>query len=159
MADIPWAMQDLLARKYAIMQQQADAATFGAQTQRIGVQAAAGLDQARAAVVLPESNAQVKNQNAATALAMTQNRLLPLTTDANIGLTRAQTGNTIANTALTGEQVTAARMNNRVVPGVASALGNVLGATRPALTFSTSEDDDPLAIKATGRSRLLDLGF
>lgn len=68
-----------LRQKYAQLQQQADATTQNAQTSSVVGRAAANLDNVRAA-------------------------LMPAESKANIGLTRANTGQAIANTGLITEQ-------------------------------------------------------
>lgn len=84
--DMPAGMADLLARKYAILQQQADAGTTTANANANAANAAAKLDTERANVVAPESRA-------------------------NIGLTVANTGLARANTGLVGAQADQTRKN------------------------------------------------
>ena len=97
---IPGDIETFLNRKYAILQQQADAATSNANTANLTGRAQAGLDQVRtqllpkesaasiakmgaetgligqqASVIAPESRARIANLNAETALTGTNNRI------------------------------------------------------------------------------------
>lgn len=76
---MPEGMAQLLARKYAIMQQQADAGTISA-------------------------NAGANAANAGAKLDLTKAKLLPGESEANIGLTKAQAGLAGAQSRFTGVQ-------------------------------------------------------
>lgn len=78
MVDIPWDMQALLARKYAILQQQADAGTLTAQANAQAAQAASAVDYARAGVIPKESRSQIGLNAAQRALIAAQaSRVVP----------------------------------------------------------------------------------
>lgn len=118
---MPWGFQELLNRKYAIMQQQAD-------TARVGVDAAAGLDRARTAVLPLESEANVAESRARTTnLGLTGQTIIPLA-NANLGLITAQTYATGAEGDNTRERTTGLRQLNRRRPGTAFGLSPAFGA-------------------------------
>lgn len=98
---LPEGMQYFLNRKYAILQQQADATSMNAVTGSITGEAQAGLDRTRAAwlpkesaaaiaktgaetnligqqaqIVVPESRARIRNMDAETSYTGTQNKVL-----------------------------------------------------------------------------------
>lgn len=113
---MPQGFQELLDRKYAILQQQAD-------TSRIGVQAGANLDNTRAHLMPLETDANVAESRARTTnLGLTGQTILPLA-NSTIGLQGAQGRNLDAETLLTGEQTTSAKQINRVRPLGAYGLG------------------------------------
>jgi hypothetical protein len=129
MADVDW--NALLQQKYAILQQQADAATRTAN-------ASANLDQARANVVPGESAANIAQTRANTDLIGQQAKYFGPTALANIDLTRANVGLAKANTAestarvgYTNQQTTGLSLLNRLydLPDPGSSLG---GSGMPA---------------------------
>lgn len=65
---MPWGFDDLLARKYAIMQQQADAGTLQAQSGATVANSSAALDRARTLLLPAESAANVGQVRAQTGL-------------------------------------------------------------------------------------------
>lgn len=106
---MPGGFQALLDRKYAIMQQQAD-------TARIGVDAAARLDNARATLLPGESEANIAESRARTTnLGLTGQTIVPLA-NSTIGLQSAQARGLDADTDLTRENTVTVRNANRRRP-------------------------------------------
>lgn len=82
---MPAGFGDLLAKKYALLQQGADATTRTAE-------AGANLEDVRAKLAPAESLAGVAKSNAETAGQLETNKYIGQTAQAGIGLTKAQTG-------------------------------------------------------------------
>lgn len=125
---MPTGFQELLDRKYSILQQQAD-------TARVGVDAAAGLDRARTIALPGESSANIAESRARTTnLGLTGQTIVPLAT-ANLGLLGAQTANLGAETEGTQERTIGLRQLNRRRPISDFGLGSSLsgGLTRLGL--------------------------
>jgi len=126
----PVDMNYFLARKYALLQQQADAGTSQAQTQSrqadtgalVGA-AAANLDRTRAGLLPGESAAQIAQQGAQTRLLGEQASIVQPLARAQIGQIGAETGlTTTQNKVLTRTALTPYRSL------IGSALGSTLGA-------------------------------
>lgn len=101
---MPSGMADLLARKYSIMQQQAD-------TQSMAAKAAANLDSVRASLMPKESAANIASTMANTAMTEKNtswidrlNEMGINLTKSQVGLNNANVGETKARTTLLGSQ-------------------------------------------------------
>lgn len=108
----------LLQRKYDILQQQAD-------TQRMGVSAAATLDRTRAGLLPAESSANVKNTLAQAGLYGSQARNIDEETKyvgplarASIGESGARSLNYKASAGYTTEQTAGERLLNKSIGGM-----------------------------------------
>lgn len=90
----------LIQKKYDLLQQQAD-------TSRMGAEAAAAFDRARAGVIPAESAANIARTQQETALVGEQAKYFGETAKAGIGLMGAQAGESKARVGLIGAQTTA----------------------------------------------------
>lgn len=97
MAGMPAGFDDLIRRKYDILQQQADASTATAR-------AAANLDSVKAGLMPRQTAADIAKINADIGLTNMQTRWFGPTAQANIGLARANAFQSLAAGALTNEQ-------------------------------------------------------
>ena len=88
---IPVEMQQFLDRKYALLQQNADAATKNAETGAMTGAAAAGLDKVRAALLPAESAAGIAKSGAETNLFNQQASVVVPESKANIAKIGAET--------------------------------------------------------------------
>lgn len=98
MASVPAIMQEFLNRKYAIAQQQADATTQNAATAAMTGKAAANLDTTRAGLLPAESQANIGLTQANTRMANLNADWLPRINEANIANTEANTADTRVGT-------------------------------------------------------------
>lgn len=128
---MPYGMADLLAKKYAILQQQADTGQYNAVSNRIGVDAAAGLDRVKAGILPGESAANIGLTRAQAMEAEARKRnidenikwISPLN-KANIALMGANTFEARSRGGLYGAQTDVAREGMRgfdLFGGMASA--------------------------------------
>ena len=95
---MPSGMMEFLNRKYAILQQQANATTQNAATAAMTGRAAANLDTVRAGLMPAESQANVGLTKANTQLANINAAWLPRINEANIANTQASTADTLVGT-------------------------------------------------------------
>lgn len=119
-----------LGRKYALLQQQADATTQNAASSAIASRAAADVDTARASLMPAESAAQIAAQRAQTNLTNLQSQTVLPESEARVGQMRAETG-------LTTERAIGERQLNKQTPTSQSSLQAVrrlLGRTAPSLS-------------------------
>lgn len=132
MADIDFDYY--LGRKYAILQQQADAGTVQSNASANAANAAASLDAARALTVPAESAANVGQTRANTKLLGQQAAWLGPQAQAQIAQQGAQTG--LIKSQTVGQRlanVDAFNMNVQTFQPTGSALGSVMGSSMPTL--------------------------
>jgi hypothetical protein len=111
---MPAGMADLLARKYMILQQQADATTKNAATGALVGAAGARLDNTRASLLPGQAAAEIAKLGADTLLTKEQTKIVLPESQARVRNLNANTGLTQAETSLTGERTIGERQLNRV---------------------------------------------
>lgn len=135
-----------LARKYAILQQQADATTQNANSSAVASAAAAAVDRTRAGLMPAESAAQIAQQGAQTRLLGEQAAVVRPESAARIASMNAETALTGTNNQI------AIREGLTPRPILGSSLNNVLGS-RGYTGFRLS-DDAPLPRRRQGESEI-----
>lgn len=115
----------LLARKYAIMQQQADADTSRAAAGGLSAQASANLDTVRAGLLPRESAANVAQTAAQTAGIREQNRFIDPLARSTIGLQSSQARQNAAQAGYLGSETTGNDILNRDPGGFLSLLQKI----------------------------------
>ena len=123
---MPYGFADLLAKKYAILQQ-------GADTQQLGTVAAAGLDNVRAKLLPGQTAADIAKTNAETAnIGETTKFIAPLARS-GIALQGAQGGLYKSQAAASDEETVGNKITNKET--AFGILGRPGGAQAPRLGF------------------------
>ena len=116
MPGMPWGMQELLNRKYQIMEEQARTGQYNAETNRTGVLADANLTGVKAGLLPKQTAADIARQQAEEARIREETKYVGDLAKSSIGLNAANAYNARAQGGLYGSQTETQGQLNKMLP-------------------------------------------